>query len=163
MSKQTKPKVSDLVEILLLQIKKLEETISKYNQDLDKIPQTLNNIEVAVDLSELKTLKQANLNNLKSSFNEFHEIANKNNELILRIYKKMKSKHLLYLLILNVFFFLTTVSSVYIAISNSIQKSEHQTLINEKTDLESKLKFVGEFFIEHPKATIKYKEWSKNQ
>ena len=52
---------------------------------------------------------------------------------------------------------------MYVAVKNTIEKSEYELLVNEKAKLRNQLENVNQFFIENPKTTKSFKEWSQKQ
>ncbi|MGG5570619.1 hypothetical protein [Myroides odoratimimus] len=160
---KTQPKLTDLTEILLQQVIQLEQTIKQSEQaHLDTFKE-LSNIKVTVNVAELRQLEKEQRQRLQSDFEAFHREITKNNEKLLKLHKAVSSKRLLYLIVLNIFLLLTTGFSMYVAIKNTIDKSQYERLANEKQQLINQLENVNQFLIENPKIAKSFKEWSQKQ
>ncbi|MDM1408918.1 hypothetical protein [Myroides sp. DF42-4-2] len=160
---KTQPKLTDMTELLLQQVIQLEQTIKQSEKaHLDTIKE-LSNIKVTVNVAELRQIEKELRQRLQNDFEEFHREITKNNEELLKVHKAVSSKRLLYLIIFNIILILTTGFSVYLAVKNIIDKSEYELLVNEKSQLINQLENVNQFFIENPKTTKFFKEWSQKQ
>ncbi|WP_026038939.1 hypothetical protein [Myroides injenensis] len=58
---------------------------------------------------------------------------------------------------------LTTGFSMYVAVKNTIDKSQYQILVNEKDELRNQLENVNQFFVENPKTAKFFKEWREKE
>ncbi|SFJ34823.1 hypothetical protein [Myroides guanonis] len=123
----------------------------------------MSNIKVTVNIAELRDIEKEQSQRLHNDFEQFHREITKNNEELLKVYKAVSSKRLLYLMALNAFFLLATGFSMYVAVKNTIEKSEYERLVNEKGQLISRLENVNHFFFENPKTAKSFKEWSENK
>ncbi|MDO5857766.1 hypothetical protein Q2490_10760 [Myroides odoratimimus] len=160
---KTQPKLTDMTELLLQQVIQLEQTIKQSEKaHLDTIKE-LSNIKVTVNVAELRQIEKELRQRLQNDFEQFHREITKNNEELLKVHKAVSSKRLLYLIIFNIILILTTGFSVYLAVKNTIDKSEYELLVNEKSQLINQLENVNQFFIENPKTTKFFKEWSQKQ
>ncbi len=70
----------------------------------------------------------------------------------MKVHKSISSKRLFYLIFLNIFLFLVSGFSVYIAIKNSVLKSDFELLRNEKITLRNNLENVELFLIKIRKS-----------
>ena len=132
---KTHPKLTDLTEILFHQIIQVEKTIKQNAQAQASLIQKLDNVQVKVNVAELRSIEQENRDKLRNDFEQFHREITKNNEELLKVHKAVSSKRLLYLIGLNVFLLLITGFSMFIATKNTIEKSECERLTNEKGQL----------------------------
>lgn len=164
MAKQTQPKVSELVEVLIQQIAQFENVLNKRNDILSKSISKLNDIQIEInneDFIELEQINQANRKALNDDFNNFHKQTVKNNTELLKIHKNVSSKRLLYLIIINVFLFSVTGLSMYVAINNQINKTEYNALVKEKNDLKEVINITNDFFSKNPKTEAYFRDWLK--
>ena len=125
MAKQTQPKVSELVEVLIQQLSQFEKVINDRNTILTKSISKLNDIQIEInneDFIELEQMNESNRQTLNDDFKKFHKQTVKNNTELLKIHKNVSSKRLLYLIIINIFLFSVTGLSIYVAINNQINK-----------------------------------------
>lgn len=152
MAKQTQPKVSELIEILVQQLAHLKKTIDERNKILTESISKLKNITVEFNLEELEEMKKSNRKILNEDFNNFHNQTLKNNKELLSIHKKISSKRLLYIIFLNAFLFLITGVSTYFAIENRVQKTQFNILQKENN-------YFNQYFLENQKESLKYKKW----
>ncbi len=88
---------------------------------------------MTVNLAELRQREQGQ--RLRNAFEQFHREITKNNEELLKVHKTVSSKRLLYLIVLNIFLLLVTGFSMYVAVKNTIDKSQFERLANEKEQL----------------------------
>ncbi|MCA4808087.1 hypothetical protein HX057_17150 [Myroides odoratimimus] len=160
---KNQPKLTDMTELLLQQVIQLEQTIKQSEKaHLDTIKE-LSNIKVTVNVTELRQIEKEQRQRLQNDFEQFHREITKNKEELLKVHKAVSSKRLLYLIIFNIILILTTGFSVYLAVKNTIDKSEYELLVNEKSQLINQLENVNQFFIENIKTTKFFKEWSQKQ
>ncbi|QBK74896.1 hypothetical protein QK342_00210 [Myroides odoratimimus] len=151
---KNQPKLTDITEILLLQIIQLERTIKQSEKAHLETIEELSNIKVTVNVTELRQIEKEQRKRLQNDFNEFHREITKNNEELLKVHKVVSSKRLLYLIVLNIFLLLTTGFSMYVAVKNTIDKSLYERLTNE-------IERVNQFLNENPKTAKSFKEWKK--
>ena len=52
---------------------------------------------------------------------------------------------------------------MYLAVKNTIEKSEYERLEKEKGQLINQLENVNQFFIKNPRTAKSFKEWSQKQ
>lgn len=116
-----------------------------------------------MNVAELRQIEKEQRQRLQNDFVQFHQEITKSNEELLKVYKAVSSKRLLYLITLNIFLILTTVFSTYVAVKNTFDKSQYERLANEKRQLRNQLENVGQFFIENPKTAKFFKEWKKKE
>ena len=160
---KAQPKVSELVEILLQQVAVLEKSVNQNSQTQILLSKKMENIIVKVNVSELHTLEQTYRGNLQNDFEIFYQQIEKNKVELLNVHKSVSSKRLLYLIFLNIFLFLTTGFSVYIAIKKSVLKSDFELLKSEKNTLKNNLENVELFFNKNPKIAKQYEKWNKSK
>jgi len=163
MAKQT-PKVSELVEVLIQQMTHFESILSERNDILTKSISKLNGIQVEIkneDFLELEHINESYQKVLKDDFSKFHKQTININTELLKMHKNVSSKRLLYLIVLNVFLILSTGISMYIAVKNHVNDTEHQSLIKEKNELKKMVNITNEFFSQHPKTESYFKDWLK--
>ncbi|SEJ12657.1 hypothetical protein SAMN04488018_1139 [Myroides marinus] len=160
---KNQPKLTDMTEILLQQVIQLEQTIKQSEKAHLETIEELSNIKVTVNVAELRQIEKEQRQRLQDDFKQFNREITKNNEELLKVHKAVSSKRLLYLIILNIFLFLITGFSLYMAVKNTIDKSEYELIVNEKAKLRNQLENVNQFFIENPKTTKFFKEWSQKQ
>ncbi|TDS64403.1 hypothetical protein [Myroides indicus] len=160
---KNQPKLTDMTELLLQQVIQLEQTIKQSEKThLDTIKE-LSNIKITVNVAELQKIEKEQRQRLQNDFEQFHREITKNNEKLLKLHKAVSSKKLLYLIVLNIFLLLTTGFSMYIAIKNTIDKSQYERLTNEKKQLINQLANVNQFFIENPKISKTFQDWNQKQ
>ena len=159
MAKQTHPKVSELVEVLIQQLSQFEKTINERNRILSESISKLNTIQVDFNVEELEEMKESNRKILNNDFKNFHSQTLKNNTELLKIHKIVSSNRLLYLIILNVFLFSITGISMYVAIKNYINKTEYNVIVKEKNDLREFVNITDEFFSKNPKTETYFRDW----
>ncbi len=158
---KNQPKLTDMTELLLKQVIQLEQTIKQSEKaHLDTIKE-LSNIKITVNVAELRQIEKEQRQRLHNAFNEFHREITKNNEELLKVHKTVSSKRLLYLILLNIFLVLTIGFSMYVAIKNTIDKSQYEHLANEKEQLINQLGNVNQFFIENPKISKTFQDWNQ--
>lgn len=158
---KNQPKLTDMTELLLQQVIQLEQTIKQSEKThLDTIKE-LSNIKVTVNVAELRQIEKEQRQQLQNDFDEFHREITKNNEELLKVHKAVSSKRLLYLITLNVFLLFATGFLMYVAVKNTIDKSQYERLANEKEQLINQLENINQFFVENPKTAKFFKEWKK--
>ena len=160
---KNQPKLTDMTEILLQQVMQLEQTIRQSEKAHLETIEELSNIKVTVNVAELRQIEKEQSQRLQNDFEEFHREITKNNEELFKVHKAVSSKRLLYLIVLNIFLVLTTGLSMYLAVKNTIEKSEYEQLINEREQLINQIERVNQFFSENPKISRFFKEWSKKE
>ncbi|WP_218599185.1 hypothetical protein [Polaribacter sp. NJDZ03] len=161
MAKQTQPKVSELIEILIQQLSQFEKTINDRNKILTESISKLNTIQVDFNVEELEEMKESNRKILNKDFNIFHQQTVKNNKELLKIHKNVSSKRLLYLIILNVFLFSVAGISMYVSITNYISQTEYNDILKEKNDLREYVNITNDFFSKNPKTESYFRDWLK--
>ena len=164
MAKQIQPKVSELVEVLIQQIAQFENVLNDRTETITKSISKLNNFQVEInneDFLELEQINESNRRVLNDDFNDFHKQTVKNNTGLLKIHKNVSSKRLLYLIILNVFLFSIAGLSMYVAITNHVNKTDYNTLIKEKNDLREYVNITNDFFSKNPKNEAYFRDWLK--
>lgn len=160
---KNQPKLTDMTELLLQQVIQLEQTIKQSEKaHLDTIKE-LSNIKVTVNVAELRQIEKEQRQRLQNDFEQFNREITKNNEELLKVHKAVSSKRLVYLIILNVILLLTTGLSMYLAVKNTIDKSQYERLASEKRQLRNQLENVNQFFIENPKIAKFFKEWREKE
>lgn len=161
MTKKAQPKVSDLVEILLQQMIQFEKVMTKNNKILIDSISKLENKKVEFNIEELEKMEKSYRQNLKKDFEIFHANTRKNNNILLNVHKRVTSKRLLYIIIINLFLLSASAISIYIAVKKSIEKSQYEALLEENKQLKYSIETVEEFFYENNKATKMYEKWLK--
>ncbi|WHT72905.1 hypothetical protein QK342_14490 [Myroides odoratimimus] len=147
----------------LQQVIQLEQTIKQSEKThLDTIKE-LSNIKVTVNVAELRQIEKEQQQRLRNEFEQFHREITKNNEELLKVHKAVSTKRLLYLIVLNIFLLFITGLSMYVAVKNTIDKSQYERLENEKEQLINQLENVNQFFIENPKVAKSFNEWNKKK
>lgn len=162
MAKQAKPKVSELVEILIQQMDEFQKVTKERNEVLSNSISKLKYVKVDFNTAELEALKQSNRALLKKDFENFHTQTRKNNEELLKAHKKVSSNKLLYLTVLNILIFLSANTMLYVTFNGSTNKSQIENLMQENNRLKSRAESIGKFFREHQETALKYEEWLKN-
>ena len=164
MAKQTQPKVSELVEVLIQQLSQFEKVINDRNTILTKSISKLDDIQIEInneDFIELEQINESNRQTLNNDFKNFHKQTVKNNTELLKIHKNVSSKRLLYLIIINIFLFSVTGLSMYVAINNQINKTEYNALVKEKNELREYVNITNDFFSKNPKTEAYFRDWLK--
>ncbi|WP_156424174.1 hypothetical protein [Myroides odoratus] len=139
---KNQPKLTDITELLLQQVIQLEHTIKQSKKTHLETIKELSNIKVTVNVAELRQIEKEQRQRLQDDFKQFNREITKNNEELLKVHKGVSSKRLLYLIVLNIFLLLTTGFSMYLAVKNTIEKSECEQLINEREQLIKQVKRV---------------------
>ncbi|SFD35193.1 hypothetical protein [Algibacter pectinivorans] len=161
MAKQSQPKVSELVEVLIQQMSNFDKVIRERNDILNKSISKLNSIKVDFNVAELEAMKQSNRDIIKNDFENFHAKTRENNKELLNIHKKVSSKRLLYLIILNVFFLSTAGLSFYIAVKNSVEKSEYENVLKDRNKFKKQAYDYHSYFLKNQKEALKYNNWKE--
>lgn len=162
MAKQSKPKVSELVEVLIQQMNEFEKAMNERNQVLTDSISKLKYLKVDFNVEELEAMKQSNRELLKIDFEEFHAQTTKNNEKLLKVHKKVSSNKLIYFLIVNIFFLSIAGLSYYVAVKNSVEKTDYESIVKERDELKMKALRYDNYFSENQKEAEKFKKWLKN-
>lgn len=116
----------------------------------------MKNTKVTVNVAEQRQ-------QLQNDFEQFHRDITKNNEELLKVHKVVSSKRLLYLIILNIFLLFITGFSMYVAVKNTINKSQYRCLANKKRQLRNQLENVNQFLNENPKTSRFFRESSQKR
>lgn len=162
MAKQAKPKVSELVEILIQQMDNFQSVTKERNEVLTDSISKLKYMKVDFNVAELEAMKQSNREILKKDFDSFFLQTRKNNKELLEVHEKVSSSKLLYISVLNIFIFLTAIITIYVTVNNFIEKSELENLVNDKNELKNQVDHINRFFNENQKAAADYKDWLEN-
>ncbi|WP_299154243.1 hypothetical protein [uncultured Christiangramia sp.] len=162
MAKQAKPKVSELVEILIQQMDEFQKVTKERNEVLTNSISKLKYIKVDFNVAELEAMKQANREILKKDFENFHAQTRDSNKELRNIHKKISSNRFLYLTVFNILVFLSAIATIYATVSNFTKQSELEKLVNEKNDLKNQVDHINKFFNDHQKAAADYKDWLEN-
>lgn len=162
MSKKSQPKVSDLVEVLIQQITEYENTMKQRNEILSESISKLKYMKVDFNVEELDAMKKSNRQLLKVDFEEFHDKTVSNNQKLLKVYKKISSKKLLYFVIVNILFLSIAGVSIYIAVKNSVKKTHLETITKERDKLKRNTLMYDTYFSENQTEDAKFEKWLKN-
>jgi ATP/ADP translocase len=161
MAKQAKPKVSELVEILIQQMDEFQKVTNERNEVLSNSISKLKYLKVDFNVAELEAMKQSNRAILKKDFANFHAQTSKNNKELLRAHKKVSSSKLLYVTVLNILIFLSAITMLYVTFHGSQNKSQFESLMIENNRLKNKDESIDRFFNENQEVALKYEEWLK--
>ncbi|AJA69571.1 hypothetical protein MYRA21_2453 [Myroides sp. A21] len=112
MAKQ-QPTLTELTELLFQQVVYLQETMKQNIAQQTELSYKLNSIEVKVNLSELKKVEEQQTERLASYLDHFCIRLQAINEQHYKVNKSINSKKILYLILLNIFFFLVTCLCIY--------------------------------------------------
>lgn len=159
MAKQAKPKVSELVEILIQQMDEFQKVTKERNEVLSNSISKLKYLKVDFIVAELEAMKQSNRAILKKDFENFHTQTRENNKELLRAHKKVSSNKLLYLTVLNILIFLSANAMLYVTFKGSTNKSQIENLMRENNRLKTQSKNISRFFNENQDVVLKYEEW----
>jgi hypothetical protein len=107
------PTLTELTELLFKQVVYLQETMKRNIAQQTQLSNKINNIEVKVNVSELKKVEEEQTERLASYLNHFCFRLQAINEQHYKINKSINTKKILYLVLLNIFFFLVTCFCVY--------------------------------------------------
>ncbi|TDE55380.1 hypothetical protein [Flavobacterium sp. GT3P67] len=156
---KTQPTLEDLVEIFIQSTVALETTIKKNIQEQTKIEKNLSNINIKPDLMDVKINQQEYYEKINLQSQNHIQQINESSNHFEKVLQKFNTKNFNYLLILNLFFFLTSGISIYVAIKKSINKHEFLELQKENDELESKILNITSYFKQNPKSLSRYKKW----
>ncbi|MDR0227477.1 MAG: hypothetical protein LBE34_00105 [Flavobacteriaceae bacterium] len=112
MAKQ-QPTLTELTELLFQQIVYLQETMKQNTAQQVELSKKIKNIEVKVNVSELKKVEEEQTERLHSYLNHFCVRLQAINEQHYKVNKSINSKKILYLVLLNIFFFLVACLCIY--------------------------------------------------
>ncbi|MEK6485748.1 hypothetical protein [Myroides odoratimimus] len=112
MAKQ-QPTLIDLTELLFKQVVYLQETMKQNIAQQTELSNKINSIEVKVNLSELKKVEEQQTKRLASYLDHFCVRLQAINKQHYKVNKSINSKKILYLVLLNIFFFMVTCFCVY--------------------------------------------------
>jgi len=163
MAKQSQPRVSEMIEVLIQQQQQSDTINTQISESLMVLVDIIKHTQLKVNVSELRSIEQESSEERQAEFEIFHKEIKKNNKELLNVHRVVSSKRLLYIILLNVFLFLTMGLSMYVAIKNSVEKSEFELLVKEQKELKSQIDNVEWFFSENPKTFSLYKNWNKDQ
>lgn len=159
MAKQSQPKVSEMIEVLIQQHQKSDSINNQISESLVTLVDLIKHTQLKVDVSELQRIEKENCEKRYTDFEIFHRETRKNNNELLKVHKVVSSKRMLYVILLNVFLLLVTGLSMYVAINNSIEKSEFESQVEQQKELKVQIENLDRFFSENPKAFSQYKKW----
>jgi hypothetical protein len=160
---KTQPTLQDLVEIFIQSTATLDSTIKKNIQEQLKIEKSLSNIKIEPDLTEIRINQQEYSEKINLQSQNHIQQINESSKHFEKLLQKFNTRNFNYLLILNLFFFLTSGISIYIVIKKSINKNEFLEIQKENEELKSKILNVSYFFTENPKSLKSYKKWHKKR
>jgi hypothetical protein len=152
----------------MMELKQFEKTYdavlhdfeTKTNSNSERLIASIQNLNrVKLDLDELKSLLTENQNKIQIKFDGFLNDFRKDNNLMLKIHKKMRSKLWYTVIILCVFFFSTAVFSSYHALKAKVKQDEYELAIQEKLNYESDAKRYKAFITRNQKTIDEYNEW----
>ena len=112
MAKQ-QPTLTEITELLFKQVLYLQETMKQNIAQQVELSKKIKNIEVKVNLSELKKVEEEQTERLHSYLNHFCVRLQAINEQHYKVNKSINSKKILYLVLLNIFFFLVACLCIY--------------------------------------------------
>ena len=161
MAKQSQPKVSEMMEVLIQQMSSFEKVISERNEVLTNSISKLKYLKVDFNVEELEAMKQANREIIINDFENFHAQTRRNNKELLNIHKEVSSKRLVYLIILNVIFLSTAGLSMYIAVKNSVEKSEYENLLKDRNKFKKQAYYYDNYFSKNKNEASKYNNWKE--
>lgn len=107
------PTLTELTELLFKQVVYLQETMKQNIAQQTELSNKINSIEVKVNLSELKKVEEQQTERLHSYLNHFCVRLQAINEQHYKVNKSINSKKILYLVLLNIFFFLVACLCIY--------------------------------------------------
>lgn len=158
---KTQTPYEELTEIFIQITSRLNDAIRKNTQEQLKIEKSLSNIKIKPDLTDIKINQQDYFEKINLQSQKHIELINVNSRQFEKLLYKFNTRNFNYLIILNLFFFLTSGISTYIAIKKSINKNELLELQNKNKEMESKILNVVKFFKENPKNLNSYEKWYK--
>ncbi|GAQ13474.1 hypothetical protein MODO_1129 [Myroides odoratimimus] len=112
MAKQ-QPTLTELTELLFQQVVYLQETMKRNIAQQTELSKKIKNIEVKVNVSELRKVEEEQTERIHSYLNHFCVRLQAINEQHYKVNKSINSKKILYLVLLNIFFFLVTCFCMY--------------------------------------------------
>lgn len=112
MAKQ-QPTLTELTELLFQQVVYLQEIMKRNIAQQTSLSDKINSIEIKVNLSELKKVEEQQTERLASYLDHFCVRLQTINEQHYKVNKSINSKKILYLVLLNIFFFLVTCFCMY--------------------------------------------------
>jgi len=160
---KTQPTLQDLVEIFIQSTVTLDITIKKNIQEQLKIEKSLNNINIIPDLTEIRINQQEHYEKTKTHSQNLIQQINESSKHFEKLLHNFNTKNFTYLLILNLFFFLTSGISIYIAITKSIDKNKLLEIQKENEELKSNILNLSYFFKDNPKSLKIYKKWHEKR
>ena len=107
------PTLTELTELLFKQVVYLQETMKHNIAQQTELSKRIKNIEVKVNVSELKKVEEEQTERLHSYLNHFCIRLQAINEQHYKVNKSINSKKILYLVLLNIFFFLVACLCIY--------------------------------------------------
>lgn len=158
---KTQPTLHDLIEMFIQTSEALHTAIRKNTQEQLKIEKNFSNINIKPDLTDVKINQQEYYEKINLQSQNHIQQINESSKHFEKVLQKFNKRNFNYLLILNLFFFLTSGISIYIAIKKSIDKNELLELQKENEELENKILNVSNFFKENSKSLKSYKKWHK--
>jgi len=160
MAKQSQPKVSEMIEVLIQQQLQSDKINTQISESLSTLIGSIKNSQLKVDVSELIRIEENSTKKRLSEFDDFIRKVEINNRDLMKVYKKLSSNRRLYIILLNVLLLLTTALSMYVAIKKTVEISEIELLVKKQ---KNQLDNVEWFFDDNPKTFDLYKEWNKDQ
>lgn len=112
MAKQ-QPTLIEITELLFKQVVYLQETMKQNIAQQVELSKKIKNIEVKVNVSELRKVEEEQTERLHSDLNHFCVRLQAINEQHYKVNKSINSKKILYLVLLNIFFFLVACLCIY--------------------------------------------------
>ncbi|MBB1139026.1 MULTISPECIES: hypothetical protein [Myroides] len=107
------PTLIELTELLFKQVVYLQETMKQNIAQQTELSKRIKNIEVKVNVSELKKVEEEQTERLHSYLNHFCVRLQAINEQHYKLNRSINSKKILYLVLLNIFFFLVACLCIY--------------------------------------------------
>ncbi|EHO07743.1 MULTISPECIES: hypothetical protein [Myroides] len=107
------PTLIELTELLFKQVVYLQETMKQNIAQQTELSKRIKNIEVKVNVSELKKVEEEQTERLHSYLNHFCVRLQAINEQHYKVNRSINSKKILYLVLLNIFFFLVACLCIY--------------------------------------------------
>ena len=150
-----------MIEVLIQQMSSFEKVTSERNEVLTNSISKLKYLKVDFNVAELEAMKQSNRDIIRNDFENFHAQTRENNKELLSIHKKVSSKRLLYLIILNVFFLSTAGLSMYIAVKNSVEKSKYENLLKDRNKFKKQAYHYDSYFSKNKNEALKYNNWKE--
>ncbi|WP_121965720.1 hypothetical protein [Myroides sp. N17-2] len=107
------PTLIELTELLFKQVVYLQETMKQNIAQQTELSKRIKNIEVKVNVSELRKIEEEQTERLHSYLNHFCVRLQAINEQHYKVNRSLNSKKILYLVLLNIFFFLVACLCIY--------------------------------------------------